>query len=114
MKREILEKKKANNSWKISFKIENRTVFPLQNLEIKLYDENDDSVRVKSVSGDLIEVANGIIYIRFIPASMTDEHYRAKFVCTVSDVANIEDGITFSVKQDYPALNKVIKTIFDL
>ncbi len=110
----ILSKEKANSSWKISFKIENRTVFPLQNLEIKIYDENDDTVRVKTASGDLIEAANGVIYIRFIPASMTDDFYKAKFVVTVSEVANIQDGMTFSVKQDCPALKKVVSSIFDL
>jgi hypothetical protein len=110
----ILEKKKTNNSWKITFVLENRTVFPMQNIEIKIYDENDDTVRVKSVSGDLIEVANGVVYIRFIPASMNDDYYKSKFVITVSDVANIEDGVTFSVKQDYPAMNKVLTSIFDL
>ncbi|OLS32744.1 MAG: hypothetical protein HeimAB125_05950 [Candidatus Heimdallarchaeota archaeon AB_125] len=110
----IIEKKKVNSSWKLSFRIENRTDFPLQNLEIKIYDENDDTVRVKSVSGDLIETANGVIFIRFIPASMTNDYYKAKFVCTVSDVASIQDGVTFSVKHDCPAHSKVITAIFDL
>ncbi len=71
MKVVIINKKSLKDTWKISFNIENNTNYPLQNLEIRIYDEKDDSIHVSSVSGDLIEVANGIIYIRFIPASMT-------------------------------------------
>lgn len=109
----IVDKKSLKDTWKISFNIENNTSYPLQNLEIRIYDEKDDSMHVISVSGDLIEVANGIIYIRFIPASMTEESYTAKFVFTVSEVENIQDGLTFSIKQDYPAKTKVVTTIFD-
>ena len=109
----IVDKKSLKDTWKISFNIENNTSYPLQNLEIRIYDEKDDSMHVISVSGDLIEVANGIIYIRFIPASMTEESYTAKFVFTVSEVENIQDGLTFSIKQDFPAKTKVVTTIFD-
>ncbi|MHA1446771.1 MAG: hypothetical protein ACTSSN_08775 [Candidatus Heimdallarchaeaceae archaeon] len=109
----IVDKKSIKDTWKISFTIENNTSYPLQNLEIRIYDEKDDSIHVSSVSGDLIEVANGIIYIRFIPASMTGESYTAKFVFTVSEVENIQDGLTFSIKQDYPAKTKIVTTIFD-
>ncbi len=109
----IVDKKALKDTQKISFNIENNSNFPLQNLEIRIYDEKDDSIHVSSVSGDLIEVANGIIYIRFIPASMTEESYTAKFVFTVSEVENIRDGLTFSIKQDYPAKTKVVTTIFD-
>jgi len=109
----IVDKKSLKDTWKISFNIENNTSYPLQNLEIRIYDEKDDSMHVISVSGDLIEVANGIIYIRFIPASMTEESYTAKFVFTVSEVENIQDGLTFSIKQDFPAKTKIVTTIFD-
>ena len=109
----IIDKKSLKDTWKISFTIENNTSYPMQNLEIRIYDEKDDSIHVSSVSGDLIEVANGIIYIRFIPASMTGESYTAKFVFTVSEVENIQDELTFSIKQDYPAKTKIVTTIFD-
>ncbi|MCE7748442.1 MAG: hypothetical protein GPJ51_08585 [Candidatus Heimdallarchaeota archaeon] len=109
----IIDKKALKDTWKISFNIENNSSYPLQNLEIRIYDEKDDSIHVSSVSGDLIEVANGIIYIRFIPASMTGEFYTAKFVFTVSEVENIQDGLTFSIKQDYPAKTKIVTIIFD-
>lgn len=109
----IVDKKSLKDTWKISFNIENNTSYPLQNLEIRIYDEKDDSMHVISASGDLIEVANGIIYIRFIPASMTEESYIAMFVFTVSEVENIQEGLTFSIKQDYPAKTKVVTTIFD-
>ena len=109
----IVDKKSLKDTWKISFNIENNTSYPLQNLEIRIYDEKDDSMHVISASGDLIEVANGIIYIRFIPASMTEESYTAMFVFTVSEVENIQEGLTFSIKQDYPAKTKVVTTIFD-
>ncbi len=109
----IIDKKSLKDTWKISFTIENYTSYPMQNLEIRIYDEKDDSIHVSSVSGDLIEVANGIIYIRFIPASMTGESYTAKFVFTASEVENIQDGLTFSIKQDYPAKTKIVTTIFD-
>ncbi len=109
----IIDKKALKDTWKISFTIKNNSSYPLQNLEIRIYDEKDDSIHVSSVSGDLIEVANGIIYIRFIPASMTGESHTAKFVFTVSEVENIQDGLTFSIKQDYPAKTKIVTSIFD-
>ena len=31
----------------------------------------------------------------------------------VSEVENIQEGLTFSIKQDYPAKTKVVTTIFD-
>ena len=81
---DILEIKRENTLWKVFFQVVNKTNYPLQNLELKFLDKNDEQIYVTSAAGNFVEVAKGLVHIPFILAPMSKEEKSEKYVLTAS------------------------------
>jgi len=108
---EILEIKKDNTLWKVYFQVVNKTNYPLQNIELKFLDKNDEQIYVTSAAGNFVEVAKGLVHIPFIPAPMSMEEKSVKYVFTASETEELNDDIKVKIYFDFPAKNEILTKI---
>ncbi len=105
---DILEIKQENTLWKVYFQVVNKTNYPLQNIELKFLDKNDEQIYVTSAAGNFVEVAKGLVHIPFIPAPMSKEEKSVKYVFTASETEELNDDIRVEISFDFPAQNEIL------
>ena len=111
---EILKKYKTEDKWEVVAALRNKSNFPLQNVQIEILDEIRRHIPVVSASGHFVELAQGIIHIPFVPASMTDQVSETRIMFKTEIIEPLDEGFIAKVTVDFTFTKEKIEKLQEM